>query len=91
MTDIPDVLTRWQLAELRGAEARELTGARSYGDLYKLAKRYDVEARILPRDLLGRIEAGTLTDADAADFLGSTVEDWLALKVALTAGKDPAS
>jgi hypothetical protein len=91
MSDILDVLKRWQRGQLSGAEARQLTGVWSYGDLYKLAKRYDVDVRVLPRDLVSRIADGTMTDAEAAEFLGSSLEDWLALKVALTAVGNPES
>lgn len=86
-----DVLERWQGGGISGHEARALVTANSYGDLYKLAKRFDIEVRILPRDLVGRVAAGEITDGDAADFLGSTVEDWLALRIALAAGEDPES
>lgn len=82
--DRADVVERWQREEISGHEAREQIGAKSYGGLYKLAKRYEIKVRVLPRDLLGRCEAETITDADAAEFLGSSIEDWLALKVALT-------
>jgi hypothetical protein len=91
MNDIVDVVERWQRREISGREARELTGAKSYGDLYKLAKRYDVDVRVLPRDLVGRIAYGTMADAEAAEFLGSSLEDWLALKVALTVVGNPES
>ena len=85
MDDLIDILEHWQRGELSGHAARQRTGTRSYGDLYKLARRYNVEVRVLPRGLISR------ADVDAADFLGSTLDNWLALKVALTASDDPES
>jgi hypothetical protein len=84
-----DVVEQWQRGEITGAAARELTGARSFGELYKVAKRYDVEIRFRPRDLLSAVEEGTMTDAAAAEALGASLADWIALKVALKAGSDP--
>jgi hypothetical protein len=92
MTDIANVLTRWQQGEPSGTEARQLTKARSFGDLYKWARRYDIEIKFKPRDLLAAVERGTMTDAAAAEALGSSEHDWQALKAALRAGpwKPPA-
>lgn len=86
MTDIVKVVSRWQRGEISGAEACQQIGERSYGDIYKLAKRCDVEILLKRRDLPAAVVGGSMTDATAAQALGSSLEDWLELEVALKAG-----
>lgn len=71
--NIRNVLTRWQRGEISGAEARLATDSRSYGDLYGLARRLEVEIRFKPGDVAQWIASGDLTPEAGCQILG--IED----------------
>lgn len=60
----------WQGGEIDGLRARQITGARSYGDLYRIAMEQDVEVRFRPADVARRVFNGDMTAADGRRTMG---------------------
>ncbi|MBD8663058.1 hypothetical protein IFT59_07300 [Rhizobium sp. CFBP 8752] len=68
-----DLIDGWQSGQIQGGTARLMSGARSYGDLYRLARDLDVQIRVKPADIAARIVSGDLTPAAGQAILG--IED----------------
>lgn len=63
-------VTSWQGGEIDGRRAREITGARSYGDLYRIAMEQGVELRFRPADVARRVFNGELTNQQGRNAMG---------------------
>lgn len=69
MTDIETALA-WQLGEIDGFEARRLTGARSYGDLYRILRDNGAVLTFKPSDIARRAVEGEISREDVRRKFG---------------------
>lgn len=83
------VVEAWQRREISGLAARQLVGARSYGDLYRLLMVNNLPVAFRPRDVATSVKAGEMSAFDGMELLGIEHLDELeAFLAAWTAGEN---
>lgn len=83
------VVEAWQRREISGFVARQLLGARSYGDLYRLLMVNNLPVAFKPSDIATSVTAGDMSAADGMEILGiESAADFDAFLAAWTAGEN---
>ncbi|MCZ7885372.1 hypothetical protein [Agrobacterium salinitolerans] len=83
------VVDVWQRFEVSGSIARQVAGARSYGDLYRVLMVNDMPVAFRPRDVAAWVRAGKMSAADGMDILGiESTADFDAFLAAWSAGEN---
>jgi len=84
MTDI-EIALAWQGGEIDGFQARRRTGAKSYGDLYRILRDNGAVLTFKPGDIARRAAEGEISREDVRSKFGLE-EDVDAFISAWTAG-----
>ncbi len=83
------VVDVWQRFEVNGFIARQLVGARSYGDLYRILMVNEMPVGYRPGDIAAWVRAGKMPAADGMEILGiESADEFDAFLAAWTAGEN---
>ncbi|WP_167497093.1 hypothetical protein [Agrobacterium pusense] len=83
------VVDVWQRFEVSGFVARQLIGARSYGDLYRILMVNEMPVGFRPGDIAGWVSEGKMPSADGMDILGiESADEFDAFLAAWTTGEN---
>lgn len=81
------VVDVWRRFEVSGTIARELVGARSYGDLYRILMAHGMEPGFRPGDIANWVTDGKMSSEEGMSILGiEDPADFAALVAAFSAG-----
>ncbi|MCD4659448.1 MULTISPECIES: hypothetical protein [Agrobacterium] len=87
-TGVP-VVDVWQRFEVSGAIARQLIGARSYGDLYRVLMVNEMPVGYRPGDVAAWVTAGKMSVGDGMEILGiESADEFDAFLAAWTVGEN---
>ncbi|MBM7324122.1 hypothetical protein JS562_13510 [Agrobacterium sp. S2] len=83
------VVDVWQRFEVSGFIARQLVGARSYGDLYRILKLNDMPVGFRPGDVAAWVRQGKMSAAEGMEVLGiERADEFEAFLAAWSAGEN---
>lgn len=83
------VVDVWQRFEVSGFVARQLIGARSYGDLYRILMVNEMPVGFRPGDIAGWVSEGKMSAADGMEILGiESAAEFDAFLAAWSAGEN---
>ncbi|WP_296069414.1 hypothetical protein [uncultured Agrobacterium sp.] len=82
------VVGAWQCGEVSGAIARQLIGARSYGDLYRILRNNQLPVSFKPGDVATWAADGKIQRAEVGEIMGIQDTEIDAFIVAWTAANE---